>query len=302
MVTLTARHGRDDDLLDLVTRLKGRGANKKKGIEAFRGAKQRLVGDRRYKEAVRPFLVGSVTATELTGGGANGWHPHMHMILILTEDIDLSPMREAWLGALKGAGLEGTGAGWDVREADETGKYLGKWGAAEELALSGHKKGRAGRTPSQLLAASSDDADSRAGDLWSEYARVFRGRRQLVWSNKLKDRVGIKEIADEEAAKDKEQPDQVETGRSNIAHQPWKGNVASRRGDRRAEICEIAESEGADAAAAAAMAGPDPDIHGVGDFIDVIEEMEHDHQPVAGGLGARALSLVSEPDRKGIGL
>ena len=111
MVTLTCRHGRDDDLADLMLRLKGRTGNKQKGIETFRGAKQRLADDRRYKELIRPHVIGSVTATEVTGGGAHGWHPHLHMILILDDDIDLTPMRDAWLGSLRGAGLEGSGQG-----------------------------------------------------------------------------------------------------------------------------------------------------------------------------------------------
>jgi len=260
MVTLTCRHGRDDDLADLMVRMKGRTGNRAKGIETFRGAKQRMVDDRRYRDHVKPHVIGSVTATEVTGGGAHGWHPHMHMILILDEDIDLTPMRDAWLGSLRGAGLEGSGRGWDVRPADETGQYIAKWGAAEELALSGQKKGRgSGRTPTQLLASSCDDGDRVAGELWAEYATVFHGLRQLVWSRGLKDRAGIDEIEDEEAAQDQQQDGQQEIARANIPHRMWVRSVATRRHDGRGELLARSEEIGPEQAVSELISGPVPD-------------------------------------------
>lgn len=289
MVTLTCRHGREDDLADLMLRLKGRSANKSKGIKAYRGAKQRMADDRRYRKHIKPHVIGSVTATEVTGGGAHGWHPHMHMILILDEDIDLTPMRDAWLGSLRGVGLDGSGRGWDAREADETGRYIAKWGAAEELTLSGYKKGRAGRTPAQLLAASCDDRDNRAGYLWAEYATVFHGTRQLVWSPGLKDLVSLKEIKDDEAAKDKQQEGQTETGRANLPHHVWK-SVASREADLRAELLERAEKVGVDVAAAEAAEGQ-------ATLDELLEELEQPCPSIApGGLAARALAAIRSPD------
>lgn len=260
MVTLTCRHGKADKLADLMLRLKGRTKNKAKGIKAYSGAKQRLVQHRRYKDHVRSHIIGSVTATEVTGGGRHGWHPHMHMILILDEDIDFTPMRDAWLSALQGVGLDGTGDGWDVREADETGRYLAKWGAAEELALAGRKRGRGtGRTPAQLLAASCDEADREAGELWAEYATVFHGRRQLVWSPGLQKLVGIKDRKDKDLARDDRQDDQTETGRANISHPVWSGRIASRGLDRRADLLDRAEQIGAPQAVAEVEAQVRPD-------------------------------------------
>lgn len=293
MVTLTCRHGRDDDLADLLLRMKGRAQNKKKGIEAFRGAKQRMVADRRFKELIRPHLIGSVTATEVTGGGAHGWHPHMHMILILEDDIDLTPMRDAWLGSLRGVGLEGSGQGWDVRPADQTGRYIAKWGAAEELTLSGQKKGRrAGRTPAQLLAASCDEGDHAAGALWAEYAKVFHGRRQLVWSIGLKERVGLSEVKDEEAAKDQRQEDQEEIARANISHEAWRTAVASRWRDARGDVLQRAETVGVEVVASELAGGlvtPNDTLD------DLIEDTGLRPPPVvAGGLREMALRGISQ--------
>lgn len=288
MVTLTCRHGAEDDLADLMLRLKGRSPNKEKGIKRYSGAKQRMIDDRRYRDQVKPHVIGSVTATEVTGGGRHGWHPHMHMILILDQDIDLTPMRDAWLGSLRGVGLEGSGQGWDVREADQTGQYIAKWGAAEELTLTRHKKGRGktGRTPAQLLAASCDDRDMDAGELWAEYATVFHGRRQLVWSQHLKDMVGLKEIKDEEAARDKQQEGQLEVGRGNVPHPVWRDDVASRGADRRAELLERAEEVGPEGAVDELVAG-----HMPGEVI----EQDRAYQPRPGGLAAAAMAAIRRP-------
>lgn len=274
MLTLTARHGRDDDLGELLT--------------AMKDAKQRWARHRAYRR-IKPQMIGSVTATEVTGGGSHGWHPHFHVIFITDKGIDLSPLRDAWLASLRGAGLEGTGSGWDMRDAAETGRYIAKWGAAEELALTNYKKGRSGRTPAQLLAASSDEGDRRAGMLWSEYAEVFKGRRQLVWSRGLKVLAEIGEVADEEAAQDQAQDGQLETGRANISHELWRSSVADRRADRRSTVQDRAEQVGVEAATAELRAGhvAEPDA-----FEGLIDP---DNEPRPGGLAAVALALVRPP-------
>jgi len=274
MLTLTARHGRDDDLAKL--------------LDGMKDAKGRWARHRSYRQ-IKDHMIGSVTATEVTGGGQHGWHPHFHLILIMDGDEDLMPLRDAWLASLRGAGLDGTGAGWDIRSGDEVGRYVAKWGAAEELTLSRHKKGRSGRTPAQLLAASCDEGDKAAGRLWAEYARVFHGRRQLVWSRGLKALAGVGEVEDEEAARHQQQDGQQETARAKIPHRVWRDEVAVRRADRRADLLDRAEEIGPDAAAAELVAG-----HMPGDVI------EHEpQQPRPGGLAAMALAAVRPPPGQG---
>lgn len=242
MITLTARHGRDDDLADLLERMKD--------------AKQRWARHRSYRQ-IKPRMIGSVTATEVTGGGAHGWHPHFHLIVILDGDVDLTPLRDAWLASLRGAGLDGAGAAFQAQGADAAGNYITKWGAAEELTLSQRKKGRGetGRTPGQLLAASCDESDAQAGRLWTEYAQVFHGRRQLVWSRGLKEMSGIGDVDDEEAAQDQQQEDQSEIARANIPYFVWRSGVASHYADERAILLDRAEEVGVDAAAADLIQG-----------------------------------------------
>lgn len=275
MLTLTARHGRDDDLAELLERMKE--------------AKQRWARHRAYRR-IKPHMIGSVTATEVTGGGAHGWHPHFHVIVILDGDVDLSSLRDAWLASLRGAGLDGTGAGWDIRSGDEAGRYVAKWGAAEELALKDRKKGRSGRTPAQLLAASCDEGDRRAGHLWAEYARVFHGRRQLVWSRGLKALAGVGEVDDQEAAQDQQQDGQIETGRANIPHAVWRGDVATRGADRRAELLDRAEEVGPDQAAAEVMEQGLPDG-------DILEDPDPPpYQPPPGGISLRIMAEIYDPE------
>lgn len=191
LLTLTARHSHKDELRTLLERMKK--------------AKQRLAQRREWRTL---DLVGSVTATEVTGGGSNGWHPHFHVLMIIRSGCELDAvaavetLRDAWAACLKGCDLSGTGAAFDVRGAAEAGNYVAKWGAAEELALGDRKKGRHGRTPFQLLQDHHDRGDDKAAALFVEFAKTFKGRRQLVWSRGLKSLAGIEEKADERIAEE----------------------------------------------------------------------------------------------------
>ena len=191
LMSLTARHSQKDKLPDL--------------LEALKKAKQRLAQRREWRAL---DLVGSVTATEVTGGGLHGWHPHFHVLLLVEASTEadavasVEKLRAAWMACLKGVGLSGAGAAFDVQGAASAGNYVAKWGAAEELALGDRKKGRHGRTPMQLLQDYTDAADETAGQLFTEFAKTFKGRRQLVWSRGLKALAGIEEKSDERVAEE----------------------------------------------------------------------------------------------------
>jgi hypothetical protein len=158
-----------------------------------------------------------------------------------------------------------------------------------------------------LLADSCDKNDKRAGYLWAEYALVFQGRRQLVWSPGLKDMIGLKEIADEEAAKDEQQNGQMEEGRANVSHKDWTGRVANRRDDRRANLVERAEEIGVEAAVAELISDDvsiddeviekDPvksarDDEACSVLDQMIAEIDEIMKPRPGGLAEKALALA----------
>ena len=238
MVTLTARHGAKDDLAKL--------------LDAIKRAKKAWHQHRTYK-GIKGRIVGHITATEVTGGGRNGWHPHYHIIFLLDESngpVDLEDLRDPWLASLHGAGLSGAGAAYQVQDASQAQTYITKWGAAEEMTLSGQKRGRGAesRTPAQLLADSCDADDKRAGALWRQYGAVFKGRRQLVWSRGLKELAGIGQVSDADASTgDGEQPEE-QVKREHVGNIPslyWT-DMPHRRGAcrRRGLLLNAAEIEG----------------------------------------------------------
>ncbi len=237
MLTLTASHQRGNDLR---AQLKG-----------MKGAKQRL-RQRREWRALKSSIVGTVTATEVTHGGA-GWHTHFHEILLVKAEDEAAALRlfsgmaSVWVSCLKGFGMDATlTRGFRLQGAGAAGGYVAKWGAASELTLSGQKSGKTGgRTPRQLLAAA-HEGDVRAGRLWKLYGMAFKGSRQLVWSPGLKDLSGVSEVSDEIAAENETQEEQTQELVAHISAEDWEGNpgwLGAR--ERRARILDAAERFGA---------------------------------------------------------
>jgi hypothetical protein len=228
MLTLTARHGADDDLKALLASMKR--------------AKQRLHRHRAWTR-LKPYIVAILTATEVTHG-KNGWHPHFHMIVIVkTKEAksQLLQLDDPWRGALRAEGLDGADAAFDCRDASSVGRYVAKWGAGEELTMSGKKRAKGkGQTPLNLLEAHKAGNEG-AGALWLEYVEAFHGRTQLDGLKKLVRLAGLDEMTDAEAAKDEAQANQEQDGPlTNIPHGIW---VAGGR-HKRTDILDAAEDHG----------------------------------------------------------
>lgn len=187
MLTLTHRHTRRDALPDNLDAMK-------RALKAYRQSRcWRALG-----------VTGSVTATEVTHGQANGWHVHYHLLIVMDQPgpdavAALEATRAEWSRSLRKAGLTGNRAAFQVQPASSAGNYVAKFAAADEIALGHKKQGRGGsRSPWQLL-ADARDGDAYAGELFKEYAVAFAGRCQLVWSRGLKDRAGVEEAVAAEA-------------------------------------------------------------------------------------------------------
>ncbi len=95
---------------------------------------------------------------------------------------------------------------YDIKDRCDASDYLAKndeashWGVDRELAKASSKAGKAvGLHPFGLLALTRD-CDKAAGAKFVEYAKVMRGKRQLLWSRGLKDLVGLDDLTDEELA------------------------------------------------------------------------------------------------------
>jgi hypothetical protein len=190
LITLTVRHHRRHPLADLWT--------------ALNGAWSRVTSARRYRaECEQHGVEGWVRAVEVTRGEGSGWHPHAHLLVILDGPISqerLDELAGAWhdrfARALARRGHESLAdrGGLDARlvKADDgaggaLGTYLSK--IAREVTGGMIKDGRRGsRSPFAILRDGL--ATGLADDLeaWWEYEAASHGRRQVTWSQGIRDR------------------------------------------------------------------------------------------------------------------
>lgn len=243
MVTLTFPHTRFDSLADLLSK-------QRLAFRKFREGNTWTLFKKRHG------FVGLVRSLELTHG-RNGWHPHTHELWVL-DGMSLSAraaflefIRERWFKVCAKVGLVDASdpvasrhflaRSVDVRFNVDSSDYLAKldsaraWGVDSELAKSSSKQGKAsGVHPHEFLTrrAPGDAA------LYVEYVNAMKGQRQLYWSARLKDLVGVEEVTDEELAEQ-----QIEKAEllGLLTPEQWR-NV--RGNDARAELLDAAELGG----------------------------------------------------------
>ena len=190
MLTLTVRHAMGENLKEL-----------RAGVANAWRLMQQGAPWRRFRERVD--LVGTVRALEVTHG-PNGWHPHLHLLVLVGDPAQLAREQEwlsiRWRGcvarALGESNLPDLEHGCVVTPCHES-SYLAKLGL--ELA-GGAKDGREGhRTPWQIASDAVNSAADRV--LWQSYCGGIFGARMLTWSKGLRDAAGIDaEQTDEELA------------------------------------------------------------------------------------------------------
>ena len=212
-VTLTIRHKTRDPL--------------KQSLEAVLGSWRKLlqggawVGTKRTEGMRDRYgVVGYIRSTEITYGD-NGWHPHIHAVILLSEDLSEDAVERFgdevhghWARHVqKVTGRMPTrDHGIDVQKLDKEGKVIGqylskmqdegtkekKWGVSAELARTDVKHGRGGSfVPFELLDRDHEYSEAQRYVLWSEYAKATRGRRAITWSRGLKDLYEVGEMTDE---------------------------------------------------------------------------------------------------------
>lgn len=199
LLTLTFPHGLGDDLGGIVD-----GA-----LKAYRKLFSAKAG---VALRERIGLQGTIRAMEVTHGQANGFHPHFHTLLFLdpakavTPALVHSQIAPRWQRVAVSSGLPepSLSHGCHVDGGEKAAAYVAKgstWGLESEVTKGQSKiaKGAKGRTPFALLRDYAN-GDKRAGALFAEYARVFHGKRQLVWSDGLKRRMAVTETTDDELA------------------------------------------------------------------------------------------------------
>lgn len=199
MLTLTLQHHEGRQLEDLLDKM-GR-------------ALHAMKRDRRWKLfANRIGLVGDVVSEEITYG-ANGWHPHFHILLFLTDsDCKGRYFHERWLQKRWAQVLDDVGeyareeigavlTEIDSEAVDYTAKANNGWGLSAEMAGKEAKQGRKGSlTPSQLLDVAAK-GNEKAKRLYQEYGYATKGRHWIRFSKGLRHLCGLEEDkSDEEIA------------------------------------------------------------------------------------------------------
>lgn len=194
MVTYTMRHKRANALSET--------------LETISEAKRSFKSGRQWQDIKEQWgIVGTIKALEVTWSSANGWHPHIHELLILRLKKPLSDaqtihletlLTDRWLHVLSRHGGSATSESGLTVKANALDQYIakfghspkddsGKWTLAREVSKAASKrtKSKGGLTPFQILDNSGDDKQMSA--LFVEYAAVMKGKRQMVWSKGLRD-------------------------------------------------------------------------------------------------------------------
>lgn len=166
----------------------------------------------RRKERLGYF--GNIKAVEVTWGETNGWHAHVHVLLLFERPVSEIERRalELWIygrwahiAERRGLGTVTRAHGVDLRavtSAGELAEYLtiidADWSPGLELTRADIKRW----SPFDLLRALLDTGDTKYRTLWLEYEEATFGKRSVRWSPGLRARLcGVEdEATDEELA------------------------------------------------------------------------------------------------------
>ena len=185
-------------------------------LDGLTSALRRLTNSREWKALAKEIgLYGRIRSLEVTYG-QNGWHPHFHLLLFNYRSVDLAELQAKILTLWKSAAVrsslpEPNYHGVKVDNGAMAAQYVGKWGIEHEMTKGHIKKSKEGYSPFDLLRVYLGASDSgrfldghasEAGRLFKEYAKVFKGKRQLVWSQGLRNDLlfDLADVSDQEAA------------------------------------------------------------------------------------------------------
>lgn len=201
-------------------------------ISLFSAALKLFKNCKTYKRIMKSIGgAGSIRALEVTHG-ANGWHPHTHdLVFADAGHMDkLQALQLVWIEVLIKVGLaercqmsDMLKVAFDIQNGDYAAEYIAKfghepakatlqrtgntWGVSHEMTKAHAKVGKrlGGRTPFTLI-ADFIEGDEESGELFKDFAKQFKGKRQLFWSPKL--RVALR-IVDWSEGKSKEATEAV---------------------------------------------------------------------------------------------
>lgn len=205
LLTFTIPHERHDDLKFMV-----------KTIQDAFNRTWKSPAAKRLKKSIE--IDGYVRSKEVTYGMANGWHPHLHqLVLYFSDKLETDCIKEikeelfpVWQNRCEklGLGLPSYERGLDVRNGMSAAEYVAKfdkpqtWGLDKELTKSQTKKSKVANRygPFDLLREYLQTGSENMARLFIEYSNGFHGSRFVTWSRGLKDKYDV----DDSVKKDKE--------------------------------------------------------------------------------------------------
>ena len=214
-------------------------------LDAMNTARRKMLNRKTWKRLIESLgVTGTIRGLEVTFSFQNGWHVHFHVLALLSgvyTQASLASIEEAmfhlWCSASVDSGLSAPSRahGVSVEDGSKAAAYVGKWGLEHEMTKSHIKQGREGHlTPFDFLREYLA-GDLRYGAIFKEYAQEFKGKRQLVWSDGLRDKFGLgKELTDEEIAARQEES---ATKFASIPLNAWKIILSKNRRGQVLEVC-----------------------------------------------------------------
>lgn len=171
-------------------------------LDGISSALRKLKNRKAFKKLSQEIgLVGNIRTLEVTYG-ENGWHPHFHILLFTKSEFsqqELFSIQEnllsQWQSACVSSGLPVPNKhGLDLVNGAWAAAYVTKWGIEEEMTKGHLKQGiKEGHVSPFGLLDLYDQGDENAGRRFQEFAKVFKGKRQLVWSKGLRELLKVGE-------------------------------------------------------------------------------------------------------------
>lgn len=242
MVTFTLSHHKKDKLAPLVDDL----------LASYR----RMTSGKAYQEfAERSGIVGNIKALEVTYSDRNGFHPHLHVLIVSQRGakVDRRWLKSRWQSVIESNGRTADyWIGCNFRVADmSAAEYVEKygherikdyWGASGELTKGASKLARDAHGFSMFqclynsITAPDEKQRSRWGRIFQEYVEAFKGKHQLQYSKGLRELLGLGvELSDKELAEGGEYPSSL---LARLSLRQWRVVLGN---DARGDILSAAE-------------------------------------------------------------
>lgn len=202
-------------------------------------------------------IFGMAKALEVTHG-ASGWHPHLHVLIVIDGQISNNRIAEldlalfgAWDAAVVSQGGYINEHGFDLVRADyekvvytvEAGlnisQEIDKYGGVDEITRYPIKMARGDNKSLMQLLQAAANGDDRAPFLWTEAQAYLAGKRQLRTSPSIQSLIDAKFDLDDDESMVDEDAGTMDTCLASLTTEEWTAIVQQ---GCRGGVLEIANS------------------------------------------------------------